>query len=254
MTEAANRIPTNLRTLLILEALGKSDQAMTPTEINNQIGLPKQTIHRLCTTLVNEGFLRRTADGKRLRPSARLALMGSGLLHASTSRIARHQILTDVASKVKETVNLVIPYKSGMRYVDRVETDWPFRVLLPVGTDVPFHCTASGKVFMSNMSPTARKTFVECLDLKSFTSQTLTESEALLLELSEICKRGYALDNEEFFDNMVAIAVPVHDTQNRFVAALACHGPRPRFNLETAIANRSILLDSAEKLKHALFS
>ena len=39
------RIPTNLRTLLILEILGNSGHAMSPTEINAELGLPKQTIH-----------------------------------------------------------------------------------------------------------------------------------------------------------------------------------------------------------------
>ncbi|NBQ26756.1 MAG: IclR family transcriptional regulator, partial [Rhodobacteraceae bacterium] len=39
-----SRIPTNLRTLLILEILGKSDRPMTATEINDQLGLPKQTV------------------------------------------------------------------------------------------------------------------------------------------------------------------------------------------------------------------
>ena len=42
------RIPTNLRTLLILEILGKSNKAMTATEINDVLQLPKQTVHRLC--------------------------------------------------------------------------------------------------------------------------------------------------------------------------------------------------------------
>ena len=86
-----------MRTLLILEALGTSDRAMTPTEINQNIGLPKQTVHRLCSTLESEGFLARTADGKRLRPSSRLAAMGAGLLHASRYHISRHQVLQDVA-------------------------------------------------------------------------------------------------------------------------------------------------------------
>ena len=54
-----NRIPSNLRTLLILEVIGRSDRAMTATEINDEIGLPKQTVHRLVSTLEKEGFLNR---------------------------------------------------------------------------------------------------------------------------------------------------------------------------------------------------
>jgi len=90
-----NRIPSNLRTLLILEVIGRSDRAMTATEINDEIGLPKQTVHRLVSTLEKEGFLNREPGGKRYRPSRRLRLMGAGLLHASRFHITRHQVLLD---------------------------------------------------------------------------------------------------------------------------------------------------------------
>ncbi len=122
-----DRIPTNLRTLLILEVLGTSDRALSPTEINQSIGLPKQTIHRLCAKLEQEGFLAREEDGKKLRPTRRSRLMASGLLYASRFHIARHQVMQRVADEVGETVNFVVPDSEGMIYVDRVETDWPFR-------------------------------------------------------------------------------------------------------------------------------
>ena len=42
------RMPTNLRPLSILEVLSQSSSPMTPTEIGRAIGLPKQTVHRVC--------------------------------------------------------------------------------------------------------------------------------------------------------------------------------------------------------------
>ena len=71
MPNSEDRIATNLRTLLILEVVGTTNEPMTPTEINHSIGLPKQTIHRLCTTLVEEGFLVYEPNGKRLRAARR---------------------------------------------------------------------------------------------------------------------------------------------------------------------------------------
>ena len=66
------RIPTNLRTLLILEILGKSNKAMTATEINDVLQLPKQTVHRLCSTLEENGFLTRVGRTKRYQAARRL--------------------------------------------------------------------------------------------------------------------------------------------------------------------------------------
>ena len=249
-----DRIPTNLRTLRILEVLGQHDHAMTATEINTHLGLPRQTVHRLCATLESEGFLIRYGTSHSYRASRRLREMGAGLLYASQTNISRHQILEDLAQQVKETVNLVVPEESGMRYLDRVETDWPFRIQLPVGSNVPYHCTASGKTYMASLSPRARRAFVAGLTLTRQTATTHTTAEDLLADLGLIAKRGYALDQQEFMDGMVAIAVPVLDTQGRFIAALAFHGPAQRIDIEQAIAKKDIMTASARKLTEALLS
>ncbi len=71
-------------------------------------------------------------------------------------------------------------------------------------------------------------------------------------ELKTIVKQGYAIDNEEFIENMVAIAVPVHDQHGRFIAALATHGPRIRLSVEDAIAKKDFLFAAAKKLTNIL--
>jgi DNA-binding IclR family transcriptional regulator len=246
------RIPTNLRTLMILEILGRSDLPMTPTEINAQLGLPKQTVHRLCATLVETGFLAYSLDGKRLRPARRSRLIASGILFASRIHIARRQILEDVSRKVGETVNFVVPEQDGMSYLDRVETDWAFRVQLPIGTSVPFHCTASGKTFLAGLHRATRLRMVRSIELKRMTAKTLTDPDALLAELEQIARQGYAIDNEEFVDGMIAIAVPVLDRKKRFIAALATHGPTMRLNPKNLLERMPILLEAAERLTVAL--
>ncbi|MCP4937412.1 MAG: IclR family transcriptional regulator [bacterium] len=245
------RIPTNLRTLLILEILGKSDVAMTPTEINRELGLPKQTVHRLCTTLVEEGFLVKLPQGKKLQPSRRLRMMASGILHNASLHIARHQILQDVARQVGETVNCVVVEEQGMIYRDRVETDWAFRIQLPIGTHVPFHCTASGKTYLASLPPKARLVMVKSLKLEKLTPKTHSEVESLMLELEEIAAQGYAIDDEEFFKGMVAIAVPVVDPAGRFLGALAFHGPTQRLSIESTKDKLDVLHDGAKRLADA---
>jgi len=250
----SNRIPTNLRLLLILEILGRAERAMTPTEIGHQIGLPKQTVHRLCMTLLDEGFLVRDGNGKRLRPGRRTREMAAGALHGASMHIARHQVLVSVAEAMGETVNFVVPEDGGMRYIDRVETEWPFRVQLPIGTNVPFHCTASGKAYMASLAPKARERLVNALILEPHTENTITDPQCLLAELKRTAKDGFARDDEEFFNGMVAVAVPVHDPSGRYVASLACHGPSLRLSLESAIARRDVLLNAASRLQRLLFA
>ena len=252
MTES-ERIPTNLRTLLILEILGKSDRAMTATEINESLQLPKQTVHRLCATLEDNGFLVRRGTSRKYQVARRLREMGAGLLYNSRDHIFRHQILETVSQTVGESVNYVVPEETGMRYLDRVETDWAFRIQLPVGTRVPFHCSASGKCFLASLGPTARKRMISSLTLEARTVASHVTTEGLLAELAQIARDGFALDREEFMTGMVAIAVPVTDGRGRFIAALAYHGPIPRMTITDSITQVGFLKESARRLGDALF-
>lgn len=254
MSEQEGRIPTNLRTLRILEVLGNSESPMTPTEINQELKLPKQTVHRLCTTLEEEGYLIRETNGKRLKPSSRLKGLASGVLFASRNQIAIRQVLVDVADKVKETVNLVVPREDGMMYLDRVETDWSFRIQLPIGSHVPFHCTASGKTFLASLSPKLRKSFVRGMELKPRTRNTFDDPDAFLEELARVAKQGYAVDNEEFMDGMIAVAVPIRDKNSRYCASFAFHAPSQRLDIESALKFKDLLLERAQVLGGELFA
>lgn len=247
------RIPTNLRTLLILEVLGREDKPIAATEIVDHMGLPKQTVHRLCATLEEEGFLIREPNGRKFIPGARLKALASGILYASRGDTTRRQVLEHVARQTNETVNLVIPQPEGMLYIDRVETDWSFRIQLPVGTHVPFHCTASGKVYMASLPAGRRRAMVRSLNLDARTNNTHTEPETLLKELSRISRDGYSVDNEEFLDHMIAVSVPVLDPEGRYCASLAFHAPTQRLSLADAMNFRQTLLDAAKQLSEVMF-
>lgn len=244
--DAEKRIPTNLRALRILEVVGAQTAPLNAAEIGRLVGLPKQTIHRLCNTLVNEGYLARERSG--LRPGRQARILASGILHASTSHIARHQILQRLAEETGETVNFAVPEVQGMSYKDRVETDWPFRVQLPIGSHVPFHCTASGKTYLASLPSRERRRMVETLALTAQTSNTITERNGLLRELRDVAKQGYALDSEEFIDGMAAIAVPVRDGDGRYLASIGVHGPVQRYSPDDAAGFAPRMEEAARKL------
>lgn len=231
--DSAEKTAPNLRMLEIFNIIAAHDGLMTTAELTAALGWPKQTVHRLITSLHEAGYLER--QGRFLAPSHHMLRMANGLLQSRNSFIARHHVLKEISALTEETVNLVMPQDDGMRYVDRVDTNWHFRILLPVGTHVPFHCTASGKTYMAFMRTDQRKRFVAGLKLDAFTNNTHHNPDTLHAELKEVKKLGYAIDNEEFYDNMFAVAVPVFDDQERYCAALAVHGPRSRFGRDAAM-------------------
>ena len=250
----SDRIATNMRLFYILDVMAKQQSSLTPSEINQHLNWPKQTVHRLCKSMVEEGFLHYDASGKRLLPSASLRTLANGLLASDWHASARHQILEQLSSKVKETANFVIPEQPGMIYRDRVQTNWAFQIHLPVGTHVPFYCTASGKTYLASLTLKNRRTMVESLHLKNLTINTVNSIEPLMQELALVQKQGFALDNEEFYEGMIAIAVPVLDPKGRYHGAVAMHGPTVRLDINALKNNYGDLRSAADQLSQLIFS
>lgn len=241
-------IPTNLRLLLVIEAMAEAGVPVTPTEVNQKLGLPKPTIHRLFTTLENEGFIQREIDGRGYSPGRRSRKMSTGILSSLRIRTARLAILNRLAEEIGETCNIAIPDRDAMVYLDRVETKWPLRIQLPVGTRVPFYCTASGKLYLSSLDRRHMRSYAKSTELEPRTAATITDPEKLIAEATEILERGYSTDNEEFMEGMIAVAVPITESSGRLVSTLSFHAPEQRVAMSDAIKHVERLKEAAAKL------
>lgn len=245
-------IPTNLRLLMVLEELSNAGVPMTPTEINQKLGLPKPTIHRLFSTLEGEGFLQREIDGRSYTPGRRLRNLSMGVLSSLRVRTARLSVLNALAEHIGETCNISVPDRDAMIYIDRVETKWPLRIQLPIGTSVPFYCTASGKMYLSKLKKAHLERYLTSVNLEPRTGKTITDPALLLAEVQKTRERGYSEDNEEFMEGMIAIAVPIMDVHGRLVSTLSFHAPTQRLSLQDAGAHLERLRAGATDLAQLL--
>lgn len=252
MLEQNETIPTNLRLLFVLEELAKSGVPMTPTEINQKLGLPKPTIHRLFATLEAEGFLQREIDGRSYAPGRRLRKLSTGVLSSLRVRTARLAILNALAEKIGETCNISVPDRDAMIYIDRVETKWPLRIQLPIGTNVPFYCTASGKMYLSMLKKAHLERYLGSVKFEQHTPGTITDKTTLLAEIRKTKEKGFAQDDEEFMEGMIALAVPIIDVHGRLVSTLSFHAPTQRLSLQQAYAYLDDLSEGAEELSQLL--
>lgn len=245
-------IPRSIRPLLILEEVARIGIPATPTEINRSVGLPKQTLHRQFTMLEEDGFLQREHDGRSYSPGPRMRTMAYGVISSTRIRAARLAIMNRLAEEIGETCNLTIPERDAMVYLDRVETKWPMRIQFPIGTKVPFHCTASGKLYLSTLSGTRLKYLLDNTRLEKKAKRTITSKKNLMAEIVRIREQGYSEDNEEFIDAMVALAVPIKDENDRMVSTLAFHAPTPRMSMDQALTHLDRLRHAAEELSQLL--
>jgi len=236
------------RVLDILDTVAASPKPLSATEINKVLNLPKATAHRLCSELEAHGYLLKRINGKSYQPGNRLYDVAVGVLANSRFSASRQAILTALSEQVGETCNIAYPDGLYMAYSDRVETKAPLRLQFSIGMRVPLHCTASGKLYLSTLPKARRKTVISKLKLQAHAKNTITDPDTLLAEIDQIEKTQVSIDNQELYDDIIAIAVPITDKLGRFYSSLAIQAPASRISIESKDQYVPLLREAARDL------
>ncbi len=248
MSDVANAGSRSIRVLELLEVVCDMDRPASAMDIEVASGLPKATVHRLCNLLLDEGYLRRDVNGRGYEAGERFSRLALKLLSNQSGRGERHAILEAVTRDIGETCNIALPLATSMQYLDRVESEWPLRIQLPVGSHVPLHCTASGKLYLSSLPKARRERLIAKLPLDRKSDNTITDPDDLKRAVEAIAKTKVGTDNEEFIPGMVAAAVPVTDADGKMLATLATHGPVVRMSFERAMEHVPRLQQAAKEI------
>lgn len=223
---------TLIRGFLIVEKIVQADRPLSSAYLAENLGLPKPTVHRICQQLEDDGLLQREPGGKRFIGGRRLRDLAMSTLSNSVISAHRSAILESLSKEVGETCNLTVIEGNEIVYLDRIEANWPYRIHLPIGSRLPLHCTATGKLFLANMRPAVRRRLIEGLTLNRHTDLTITDPQVLEEQLREIAREGVSYDAGEYLEGMAAIAVPVIGENNQMCFAIAIHAPSVRKSIE----------------------
>ena len=219
------------RVLEIIEAVAAAKEPLNPTALAEKLDIPKASAHRLVQTLESEGFLQFGLRGGLL-PGERLHATAVNILNSGRHKVLRQAILRELSEEIGETCGLSVPDGLDMLYFDRVQTNWPLQINLPIGSHTPLWCTASGKLYLASLAPDQLERVLPRLPIQQLARNTLTDLSALRDDLARVREEDLSTDSEEFIDGMVACAVPVRDAQGRLMACLFSHAPVIRCSME----------------------
>lgn len=239
---------------LILEAIANSSQPANIADLASELGMPRQTVHRVLAQLSEIGLVRRDALRERFFVGPRLRAMSLAVLIHSNADAAANLVLRTLVDEVHETCNVGMLDGDKVVYLNRVECDWPLRVQLRPGSRVPAYCTAIGKLLLAHMPEPEQRALVDSLRFRRLTPNTLMNPAELQEDLREIVKRGYSINNQEDSLGLVAVAVPVANADGRVAAGLAVHAAEARMPVEQIVRRLPLLRRTAAKLSKALFN
>lgn len=216
------------RALDILLCFTRDEPTRSLTQIAEAIHMSKTTVHRLLATLESKRFITRDKVTGYYRLGFRFIEMASLVLQdVDLHRWARPYLKT-LSEECGETVDVSILDGSHVMYLDVIESPQRVKLAAAIGQRLPAYFTASGKALMAFM-PEEQVRNIISQNVAEHTNRITVAMPEALEELRITAERGYAISEQEYEEDINAVAAPIFDSENQPIASIAIVGPSFRF-------------------------
>lgn len=234
-----------LRAVRLLKLFTNERPEMTLAEISRASGLNKTTTHRLLRALQSEALIDRNPATSAYSLGAGLMALGVQALASSDLRRRVRPVLRTLARETGETATLEVPFEDSMLILDEVAGSHVLGSAGNIGTRWPIHATSTGKAWLA-FDETGMARLEE--QLKPLTNSTLTDPSALMPQLAEIRRRGYAVTVDEVEVGFTAVATIIRGVLGDVQGALSIGGPTQRLTAARRAELGTTLCRAARRL------
>lgn len=205
--------------LRLIEAFNGAHTRMTQSEVARRIDVTPAAARRSLMTLSALGYVK--TDGKHY-------WLDHGVLrltyaYASSTRMPRimQPQLDALSARARESASVTVLHGSEVLVAARSTAQRSLTVGLGVGSRLPLHCSATGRVLLASLPDTQVQALLAASPREKMTVHTVTELGKLRQLVRECRNCGYAMSNEEIELGVRSLAVPLYDSRNTTLAALS---------------------------------
>jgi DNA-binding IclR family transcriptional regulator len=214
------------RAAAILRLLSGRSRRVGVVDLAGELGLSKGTVHGLLRTLQQVGFVEQDEETGKYQLGAALLHMGSVYLDGNELRSRALHWSDALAARTGEAVRIGMLHELQVLIVHHVFRPDNSLQALDVGSLLPVHATALGKVLLAHHPSALVEVSRE--GVRPFTDATICDVERLERELGRISERGWAAEIGELHQGQVSIAAPIIDRAGRNVGAIGIFGSPER--------------------------
>ena len=217
------------RVIDVLETLAAAQpHGQTVSELSRDTDISRPSLYRTLTALERRGWAVREDQSWMVGPS--LAGISEPAPRSANLIERTRPALVRLWEEYGETVNLGIPSRDEVLYLDILESVRGLRTGAQVGSRDPMHATALGKIFLAARPSSEVRRLLGNAELPRLTPRTIVTLAPLMRELADVSERGWAIDDEESELGVRCVAAPVRDRDGRTLAAISLSAPTVRFD------------------------
>ena len=214
-------VPALARGLSILEMFSPQQRVLSTNEFAENLGVSTSSIYRIVQTLTDMQYLSKVARNTyELGP----AVVSRGYTFMASRDIvdiaAPH--LNQLRDATSVSCHLAIRDGRDTIYIYRALASQRLSVNVPVGTRLPCHANALGRVLLSGISDESLGQLYLGTQLDGVPQPSPQSLPELRQRIEQEREQGYALSQSDF---ATAIAAPIHNYANEVVAAINISGP-----------------------------
>lgn len=216
------------RALAIL-ALFKEKKELGITQIAKELSLAKGTVHGLVKTLESCGYLRQNPDNQKYCYGIEVFLIGLTFASRMDMREVAARYSQKLCDDLNETVFVAVMLGGICVIVDRYSPNRPFIFVPQIGSSIPAHCTAIGKVLLAEITEIQLEKLVKTVGLAKYTANTIVDLEKLKEVLENTRRDGFNVTHQEALQGLSCVAAPISNHSGQIVAAISVSGSTESF-------------------------
>lgn len=219
---------------------------MTINELAERANMPKTTVFRLAGGLEEAGLLikdRKTSHDVTYRMSLKFLTYGKHVSEQLEYNKIALRYMKELNEEIDELIHVTIMEGNEAVYVETVNSSKPVRLVVKVGARAPLYAGSAPKLLLSSMTDEELEVYLNEVELKKRSLNTLTDKEKIKEEVEKIRKRGYSISYSENFEATVGMSYPIYNYDGKMVAAIGISIP----DIDHTKEREEFLLDKLEK-------
>jgi len=231
------------KAITILELFTREHPWMGVTEIANQLGLHKGTVHLILNTLRRSGYIVFNADTRKYGLGFKLRDLAERVSYRHDFRDLCLPRMVVLARDSAEDISLSIPIDNNWVIIAVAQGTQFVRQDIRLGRTLPLYCGAGGRCILAFMKAERTERLLEEAPLVAHTEHTIIDKTVLSASLAEIRRNRYAVGSEEYYRDAAAVSFPLFDRQQSILGSCTIHSTVSR--MDAAFTRRLIALGSA---------
>jgi DNA-binding IclR family transcriptional regulator len=238
------------RALDILEYVAEAPEPPAFSQLLADLGIPRSSLFHLLNNLLARGYLTQEESGGRYQLGQRIGRLAARIQEPPFASVVLPH-LRRLSDELNETSGFNVWVEDTVEVVATAMGRQALAYTMKIGERAPLYAISAGKIVLAHMDAAASSAYLERVQLKRITSQTLRSKEQLRREITAAKKEGFAYSREEFTPGITGIATAVVQDGHLF-GAINLAVPTARFTETQDVVFRRELRSAASALGQAL--